>query len=241
MAKRYIKFEWLLEAINDAKSRERSEVEYKPHGTMGTHHCVISLHNEGIRVKGTVRRHGPRGTEYVPGTILLKPGDTLGYNCGRIWRLKAPETPLDFLREKWRMGVLVGLPEELVKHDNETGGTGNSTYYKGALASYTLIYDDGKGGFATLSDAERELKWTTRHQEVYDHAKLTTRTATEEAQIPNPDALVAVLEVINDYDSFRTHPRRLIRTLEIRDRSKQVRNIINKWAASELAKMETGA
>jgi hypothetical protein len=239
MAKRYIEYEWLLEAINEGLS------QYKPAGTMGTHHCVISLHPEGIRVKGTVRikarkRHLGQ-YEYVPGTIILKPGDTLGYNCGRIWRLKAPETPLDFLREKWRMAVAVGLPEELVKIDNETGGTGNSTYYKGALASYTLIYDDGKGGFATLSDAEREIEWTTRYEEVLDYKKLTTRTAAEEAQIPNPDALVGILEVINDYDSFRTHPRRIIRTLEIRDRSKQVYGIINKWAASELAKMETGA
>lgn len=238
MAKRYIKYEWLLEAINEGLS------QYKPAGTMGTHHCVISLHPEGIRVKGTVRRPRKRHLgqyEYVPGTIILKPGDTLGYNCGRIWRLKAPETPLDFLREKWRMAVAVGLPEELVKIDNETGGTGNSTYYKGALASYTLIYDDGKGGFCTLSDAERQIEWTTRYSEVYDQGKLSHRTAAEEAQIPNADALVGILEVINDYDSFRTHPRRIIRHLEIRDRSKQVYGIINKWAASELAKMETGA
>lgn len=239
MAKRYIGYEWLLEAINEGCSR------YKPAGTMGTHHCVISLQGEDIKVKGTVRikarkRHLGQ-YEYIPGTITLKPGDTLGYDCGIIWRLKAPETPLDFLREKWRMGVTCGLPEELVKHDNETGGTGNSTYYKGALASYTLIYDDGKGGFATLSDAERAIEWTTRYSEVYDYKKLTKRTATEEAQIPNPDALVGILEVINDYDSFRTHPRRIIRTLEIRDRSKRVYGVINKWAASELAKMETGA
>ena len=110
---------------------------------MGTHHCTLSLVPEGVKVEGEIRikarkphlgRH-----EYIPGHVVIKPGDTLGYDQGIIWRLPAPSTPLDFLRKKWFMSVVVAeMPIELSRCDDiAVGRASNSAWSKSNLREYT--------------------------------------------------------------------------------------------------------
>lgn len=75
MAKRYISFE------------EIPEGSFKPEGTMGSHHCTVVYQNGEKVVIGS-----------VTGRVTLKPGDTLGYNCGGVWLVPQPDSYKDPIR-----------------------------------------------------------------------------------------------------------------------------------------------
>lgn len=75
MAKRYISFE------------EIPEGSFKPEGTMGSHHCTVVYQNGEKVVIGS-----------VTGRVTLKPGDTLGYNCGGVWLIPQPDSYKDPIR-----------------------------------------------------------------------------------------------------------------------------------------------
>ena len=60
---------------------------WKPAGTLGSHHAVITHQGDVIVVVGS-----------VSGKVSLHVGDTLGYNCGDVWAVPKPESYRDPLR-----------------------------------------------------------------------------------------------------------------------------------------------
>ncbi|GEM_PF-3291987 len=60
---------------------------FKPSGTLGKHHCTITPQGEKIVVVGSAE-----------GRVTLKPGDTLGYNCGSVWLVPSPDSYKDPIR-----------------------------------------------------------------------------------------------------------------------------------------------
>ena len=85
MAIRYIEFSEL---------KAHGEGEFKPSGTLGSHHCIVSKQGRNLLVKGS-----------ASGEVVLEPGDTLRYNCGVVSRIKAPKTALDRLRKEYRIKI----------------------------------------------------------------------------------------------------------------------------------------
>ncbi len=75
MAKRYISF------------KEIPLGNFKPQGTMGSHHCTIISQGEVKVVIGS-----------VTGRVTLKLGDTLGYDCGNVWLVPQPDSYKDPIR-----------------------------------------------------------------------------------------------------------------------------------------------
>lgn len=69
MAKRYFSYKNLASVSGN----------WKPTGTMGHHHCVVEHKDGSILVHGSVR-----------GKVKLKEGDTLGYDCGDVWKVPNP-------------------------------------------------------------------------------------------------------------------------------------------------------
>lgn len=79
MAKRYFPYD-NLKGVNG---------KFKPTGTMGTHFCTVIPHHDGrievLDVQGNSK-------------VIINPGDTLGYDCGDVWRIPNPDTVRDPLR-----------------------------------------------------------------------------------------------------------------------------------------------
>lgn len=95
MANRYTKYEDL------------GEGKYIPANTLGKHYCTIQISGNK---KIVTSYDGSR-------KIILLPGDTLGYNCGKVWRVPSPSEYKDpikrFLVERKLSSKLVKYVEEL--------------------------------------------------------------------------------------------------------------------------------
>lgn len=79
MAKRFISVQELAAA---------PEGSFKPSGTMGSHHLTWKkLENGALQVKGS-----------QSGDFVAKSGDTIGYDCGQIWRVPSPSDFKDPIR-----------------------------------------------------------------------------------------------------------------------------------------------
>jgi len=93
MAKnRYIPFAELSEM--------ETGVELRVRGTLGRHHFVITNKSETrIKVSG-FNTYGSK-----TGETTIKPGGSLGYNCGSVWAIKPQSdmTPLELLRSEFRI------------------------------------------------------------------------------------------------------------------------------------------
>src|SRR3989344_2667046 len=75
MAKRYAEFNRVPEGF------------FKPEGTLGRHHCTVVRQGDEKVVVGS-----------VAGRVTLKPGDTLGYDCGPLWLVPRVESYQDPIR-----------------------------------------------------------------------------------------------------------------------------------------------
>lgn len=73
MAKRYYSYEDLKDVSG----------KFKPGGTLGSHFCTVTPMPYCIWVT-------PMDAD--TGGVFLKPGDTLGYDCGNVWQLPNPAT-----------------------------------------------------------------------------------------------------------------------------------------------------
>ncbi len=71
MAKKYVSAEALKEISG----------YYKPAGTMGKHYCTVVHQNDATIVIGN-----------VGGRVTIHEGDTIGYDCGKIWLVPRPES-----------------------------------------------------------------------------------------------------------------------------------------------------
>ncbi len=74
MAKRYFKFEELW---------QMPEGEFKPGGTLGRHHAEVKRNGGQVTFIGT----DSYGKSI---SITIEAGDTVGYDCGNIWKVKKP-------------------------------------------------------------------------------------------------------------------------------------------------------
>lgn len=79
MATRYFSFDEL----------ENVSGNYKPAGTMGNHRMTVVHQGEETIVFG-----------FTKGRITMKKGDTLGYDSGRVWLVRSPESYDDPIR-RW--------------------------------------------------------------------------------------------------------------------------------------------
>ena len=83
MAKRYFSYENLLEISTGC--------EYKIPGTLGRHYMSVEHLNDGIFVVG----HDSYGNSQK---VIVRVGETLGYNCGDVWVIPNPANIMDPLR-----------------------------------------------------------------------------------------------------------------------------------------------
>jgi hypothetical protein len=110
MAKRYF----------DYSEVEKIEGSYKPYGTMGSHNFkVLSKSPQGITVQGSTGK-----------TVFLKPGWTLGYDCGDVWAIKPADKISDpiqkFLRKnKFSSKTPVRVSDEILSGNVKTASAAN--------------------------------------------------------------------------------------------------------------------
>lgn len=97
---------------------ELPEGYFKPSGTLGDHHCTVVCQGDEKVVVGS-----------VAGKVTLKPGDTLGYNCGRIWVVPRPESYKDPIR---RVLAQAHLSQRLLTYSTDS-------------VEYTLSWQDTRG------------------------------------------------------------------------------------------------
>ena len=76
MAKRYFSFEDLSSI----------EGEFKPSGTLGYHALIVNRTENRIFVSGK----SSNGT--ITPEVEVRPGEVIGYDCGEIWKVPAPES-----------------------------------------------------------------------------------------------------------------------------------------------------
>lgn len=134
MANRYISYERLEEGA------------CKPAGTLGKHHCTVWV---GKSMKIVTSYRGDK-------RIIMKPGDTLGYNCGEIWRVPSPSEYKDpikqYLVERKISSKIIKMVDQLPFEifpelvDNSYGTTvsihGYSRYNKGWYSVEKRYTDD---------------------------------------------------------------------------------------------------
>ncbi len=93
MAKRYTQYENLPLG------------NYKPGGTLGRHHCVVTDGGDHKVVAG-----------YDGQKVVVRPGDTLGYDCGTVWKVPSPESYRDPVR---RVLAEAKLPQRILSESAE--------------------------------------------------------------------------------------------------------------------------
>jgi len=67
--------------------------EYKPGSTLGNHHMIVKKKGSSEIIVIGIATDGQR-----TGQVTLKPGDTLGYDCGTVWRVPRPSEYRDPIR-----------------------------------------------------------------------------------------------------------------------------------------------
>lgn len=107
MAKKYFSFDELKSVYG----------QHKPAGTMGIHHLNVSHGGGNIIVFG-VDSYGVRSKE-----IILHEGETVGYDCGIIWRIPSPGAYKDPLRgilaEQKLSQKILSFDENFVKKERQ--------------------------------------------------------------------------------------------------------------------------
>lgn len=108
MAKRYYSYEDLKDVSG----------KFKLGGTLGSHFCTVTPMPYCIWVT-------PMDAD--TGGVFLKPGDTLGYDCGNVWRLPNPANVKDPLRRAMLTHKIgkdrlhwISSPDELPSFDVDT-------------------------------------------------------------------------------------------------------------------------
>lgn len=79
MARRYTNFVSLLSELAGNNTGT-----YKPSDTLGSHHALVALQGEKLVVTGISSQ------DETLETVVLAEGDTLGYDCGSVWRVPQP-------------------------------------------------------------------------------------------------------------------------------------------------------
>lgn len=95
MAKRYYKSEELAEQNGN----------FKPSGTLGKHFCTVVHQGDRTIVIGSVE-----------GRVTLCAGDTLGYDCGKVWLVPKPESYNDPIR---RVLALAKISQKVLEFSDE--------------------------------------------------------------------------------------------------------------------------
>ncbi len=95
MAKRYYSSEELAEISG----------KFKPAGTLGKHFCTVVHQNKKMIVVGSVE-----------GRVTLCAGDTLGYDCGKVWLVPKPESYNDPIR---RVLALAKISQKVLEFSDE--------------------------------------------------------------------------------------------------------------------------
>ncbi len=102
MAKRYFKYDDLL-TVSTGYINHNGDSGHKPEGTMGTHHFTLAYTNVGDETHIIVEGYDSSNKRTNKTTI--RPGDTLGYNCGKTWRIPAPRSSWERYKQKYRVSV----------------------------------------------------------------------------------------------------------------------------------------
>ena len=209
MAKYYIDLAHLLEWADDVTGY------YKPGGTLGPHHCIVSPQADGSAYV----------TGSYSGKVHLLPGDKLGYDCGSVWRLKAPVTPLEKLREKLYMKVewnYSNMKSVWGEHYYSVVGNDRDQYAKISHSNKLL---------AVMVDGS-ESKLTEVSQELDKYKGSLGDTVYEsERKLAVPDGAVAVLNISTKLKDFRFLDTY---TLWVEKNNNKTMTALNKWAAQKL-------
>ena len=102
-------------AIRYVEYADLSEGTFKPHGTMGTHCADI----ENLGDRKVVRSS-------LGDVVIIYPGDTLGYNCGEIWRVAPPRTRLQRILREFRLAKKAIVRDTEVSVSSETYNASNT-------------------------------------------------------------------------------------------------------------------
>ena len=154
MANRYYTFAEL--------SEKPLGVQLRAANTLGRHHFIVDYKSEThIKVSG-FNTYGSK-----TGETTIKPGGSLGYNCGSVWAIKPQSdmTPIELLRSEFRISkdMVFIIPrseiesielEEMTSsisednphaNHNRFWGNGETWGYKGEHCAFT-IYHSFHGG-----------------------------------------------------------------------------------------------
>lgn len=91
MAKFYYSFADLLEI---GKKMVCGQIDHKPGGTLGRHYMTLRKNSADDKIVVCGKSSSGENSK----EITIKPGDTLGYDCGKIWRVPSPEKYKDPIR-----------------------------------------------------------------------------------------------------------------------------------------------
>ena len=191
---------------------------YKPSETMGSHHCIVSPQLDGSAfVSGS-----------NSGNVHLLPGDKLGYNCGTVWRLKAPVTPLEKLRVKLYMKVEWNSNKKAFISSSRAESVYNEHTDRIRMlrtdeTTYMAIMPDGTEDQLSIDKASLNL----------DDASGHIGSVSQSVSLTPPDGAVAVHEVTrtwkrNGFITLFTH------ILWVEKKNNKTMTALNKWAARKL-------
>lgn len=103
MAKKYFSFEKLWGFFKNPSN----SFKFKPVGTLGSHHMILTHEGgEELIIKGFASSGEPTNT------VTLCPGETLGYNSGKLWKIGVADTPFKKVRQYLRVTVDNSRPRQ---------------------------------------------------------------------------------------------------------------------------------